>query len=339
MIGKAPDNLLSVRDLAVDYEIRSGIRHTEHLRAVHPLTFSLDSGEVLGILGESGSGKSSLLRAIAFATQPATGSGIILDGVDVTLLPARRRRRHIASQVGFVFQDPLSSLNPALTVHEIVADPLRILKTQERAPEHGYVAELLSMVELSSDVTAKRPGELSGGQRQRVAIARALAMRPRILLADEPTASLDVSVRAHILGLLLRLKTEMKLAMIVVSHDVRSLSFIADRLMVMHSGFVVEDGPVERVERTPLHPYTAELLSAVPSVAPTRSGTTHMHPALTASESGLDRGREPGCPYRPRCERSDEACSQAVPPETAVDGVRRTRCFYPLPIASICSST
>lgn len=258
--------VLSAQGLSVDYHISRGLGKKEVLPALRPLELTLRSGESLGVLGESGSGKSTLLRALVGGGAPNLKGRVCLDGQEVTGMAPKERRRYVAARVGFVFQDPRTSLNPSMTVEQTLEYPLRVKRWGSSAARSKRVAELLELVDLPRGLSRRYPSQISGGQRQRVAIARALALDPLVLLADEPTSSLDVSVGSQVLDLLARLKTQQDLAMVVVSHDVRALIRLSDTLLVMYAGYVVERGSVSAVWDCPTHPYSRRLFDAVPSL-------------------------------------------------------------------------
>ena len=247
-------------------------RHKVH--AVDDVTFTLVPGTITALVGESGSGKSTVARILARLHDPTAGS-VVFEGLDVTRCDILRYR----SQVQMIFQDPFGSLNPVKTVAHHLERPLLIHGIVPRKQVGERVHELLRTVGLvpPEHIAPKYPHELSGGQRQRVAIARALAVEPRVILADEPTSMLDVSIRIGILNLMLALKQDRDLAFLYVTHDLASARYVADEMLVMYAGQIVEQGPTEEVLQNPLHPYTRLLLSSVPdpragSAAPGRRG-------------------------------------------------------------------
>ncbi|MFB8239652.1 ABC transporter ATP-binding protein [Kitasatospora purpeofusca] len=286
------------------------------------------SGEILGLIGETGSGKTTLARAIA-GLAPVTGGRITVDGDDRTILRGRAlRTARRAGTVQYMFQDPLRSLDPDLTVARLVGEPLAVagVPRAERGPR---VREALDRVGLDGALAARTPGALSGGQRQRVALARAIVGRPRLLLADEPVSALDASNRNHVLRLLDRLRHELGLAVVVISHDLDSLAGIADRIAVLYRGRIVEQGPAEAVLDRPLHPYSALLAASAPGPDPSRRTVLRLlrAPAGAAVPAG-------GCGFAHRCPFADAACA-AVPelgPATAVSatgpGAHSTACHH-----------
>jgi len=249
--------ILDVADLVVRYPAR-GLFAPKPPPAVDGISLTLPSGQTLGVVGESGSGKSSLLRAI-LRLVPAESGRITLDGQDWLALrgePLRRARQAI----GVVAQNPFLSLSPRLTIASILAEPLLARGDTPGPAMQDHIAALLSRCGLPPDFLSRRARELSGGQAQRVAIARALALSPRLLVLDEPTSALDVSVQAQILNLLMDLKADYGLSMLFVTHNLKVVAHVSDRIMVMRRGAVVEDGPTDRVMSAPEQPYTRELL-------------------------------------------------------------------------------
>ena len=262
---REPAPLLEVRGLVKDFPGRRGLlseRKGRSRRAVDGVSLEIESGETLGLVGESGSGKSTLCRAILQLVEPSAGS-VRLEGREITGL-SRRQLQQLRSQMQMVFQDPYGSLNPRKRIGQIVAEPLRLQGAASGAELRRRAAELLERVGLEAAHYNRYPHEFSGGQRQRVGIARALALRPKLIVADEPVSALDVSVRAQILDLLAQLRDELGLAFLFVAHDVGVVRHVADRIAVMHGGKIVETGTAEEVCERPRDPYTRQLLAAVP---------------------------------------------------------------------------
>jgi peptide/nickel transport system ATP-binding protein len=254
--------VLEVRGLTKSYRVRRGLR-VERVPVLHDVSFQLARGEIVALVGESGSGKSTVARILARLVTPSGGT-LRLDGVDVRA-GERRPTLDYRRRVQMIFQDPYGSLNPAHTVEHHLRRPLEV-HGRGGGREAARIHELLAAVGLTPPdvMAARRPHELSGGQRQRVAIARALAVEPQVLIADEPTSMLDVSLRVDVLNLLGRLRDEQRLAVLFITHDLASARYLADRVLVLHGGTVVEEGPVESVVASPAHPYTRRLLAAAP---------------------------------------------------------------------------
>ncbi|QKG54105.1 ABC transporter ATP-binding protein [Hymenobacter sp. BRD67] len=261
--------LLQVENLRVYFPVRKGFfsRTTEFVRAVDDVSFTIYPGETVGLVGESGCGKTTLGRALLRLTEPTSGR-ILFEGTDLARLPAgelRRRRREFQ----LVFQDPYAALNPMLTVGEAILEPLRVHGVGgSRAAQKARVRELLRTVGLSDDAEQRYPHEFSGGQRQRICIARALALRPKLIVCDESVSALDVSVQAQVLNLLNDLKRELSITYLFITHDLSVARFMSDRLLVMSQGKIVESGPAAEVYDRPQHAYTQQLLAAIPSDDP-----------------------------------------------------------------------
>ena len=277
------------------------------VRAVDGVDLEIRRGETLGLVGESGSGKTTLGKAI-LRLAPVTEGEILFDGSDVSRMGSGELRR-LRGRMQMIFQDPYSSLNPRLRVSYLLTEPYRI--NDVPSEERYSVDELLEMVELSSELGGKFPHELSGGQARRIGIARALALRPEFLVADEPTAGLDVSAGAQILNLMNDLQERLGLTYLVITHNLTIVDYIADRLAVMYLGKLSEVGPTERVLDTPAHPYTHALLSAVSEPDPRlRRGGGRL---LPPGEIPSPRNPPPGCRFHTRCPFAEERSRTEVP--------------------------
>ena len=259
-----PGPLLEVTGLTKHFPVRRGVmqRRTGSVRAVDGVSFRLYRGETLGLVGESGSGKTTVARTVLRLTQP-TGGRIVFDGVDLGRATATELRA-LRPRMQMIFQDSYSSLNPRLSVGRSIAEPLVQHTALSRAERHARAAELMSIVGLDPDLAPRMPHEFSGGQRQRVGIARALALRPDLIVCDEPISSLDISIQARIVELLADIQARFGLTFLFISHDLRTVRHLCDRVAVMHRGRIVESAPVEALFRQPAHPYTRELLAAMP---------------------------------------------------------------------------
>ena len=252
-------------DIRVTFKTRTGsILHPNKVQAVRGLTLKLMPGQTLGIVGESGCGKSTTANVMCGLQQPTSGR-VFFKGKDVTKRTAAERRL-IGRVISVVFQDPATALNARMSVHDQLMDPLVVHKIGDKASREARVQELIEMVGLPGSVLDALPGQLSGGQRQRVAIARALSLKPDAIIADEPTSALDVSVRAQILNLLMDLKRDLGLSMVFISHDIQTVRYISDRIIVMNAGVAVENGTAEEVFSNPKDEYTKLLLCAAPSL-------------------------------------------------------------------------
>jgi peptide/nickel transport system ATP-binding protein len=307
-IGGPAQPLLTVRGLQKHFGKPAGLfrKAGAVVRAVDGIDFALRKGETLGIVGESGCGKSTTSRLIMALIEPTAGE-VIFDGEHVGPggLPLKEYRR----QVQMVFQDSYASLNPRLTIEESIGFAPRVHGLAQDATR-SRVRDLLEAVGLAPDQFARRyPHELSGGQRQRVNIARALALRPRLMILDEPVSALDKSVEAQVLNLLVDVKAQFDLSYLFISHDLNVVQFIADRVLVMYLGQVVEIGPVDSIYDAPAHPYTAALLASRPSMDPDQRRT---EPPLMGDPPNPVNPPE-GCRFHPRCSKAEPLCSDSAP--------------------------
>jgi oligopeptide transport system ATP-binding protein len=257
--------LLEVTDLVKHFPIKSGLlfdREVDQVRAVDGISFFVNKGETLGLVGESGSGKSTACRAVLQLLKPTSGS-VKFEGREIAGL-GRRELRPLRREIQMIFQDPYASLNPRKRIGQIVGEPLRVQGEASGAELRREVQELLDRVGLSAEHYDRFPHEFSGGQRQRTGIARALALRPKLIIADEPVSALDVSIRAQILDLLSELQAEFGLTYVFVAHDIGVVRHVSDRIAVMHQGKIVEQGAADQVCERPQDAYTKQLLAAVP---------------------------------------------------------------------------
>ncbi|HEY0805137.1 MAG TPA: ABC transporter ATP-binding protein [Pseudonocardiaceae bacterium] len=310
--------LLAARGLTKHFPIRERRRplRRQALRAVEDVTLNLADGAVTAVVGESGSGKSTLARMLARLITPTSGD-VLLRGAPIP--PGRGYSR----QVQLVLQDPFSSLNPVHSVRYHLARPLLIHRMAERgAALDAAIVDLLRRVALDETFVDKYPHELSGGQRQRVAIARALAVRPQVLIADEPVSMLDVSIRLGVLNLLADLRDSEGLAILYVTHDIASARYLADTIAVMYAGRVVESGPAADVTDRPAHPYTQLLLRAAPDPDRVRP------PDLAGKGAPPSLVRPPaGCRFHPRCPHVMDICRSTVPPAKPVGAGHMSACW------------
>jgi len=318
-------SLLTVRDLRIEVDAPD-VGWTE---AVSSLDFCLDRGESLGIVGESGCGKSltalALLGLLPGRSVRRVSGEMVFDNVEMHQASAKEMRAIRGAGIGFVPQDPMTALNPVYSVGEQVAETIRLHQGSSRKEANERAVELLSRVGVS-DVRARfraYPHELSGGQRQRVLIAIALAGDPELLVADEPTTALDVTVQAQVLRLLDRLRRDRALGLLLITHDLAVVSQVCEQVLILYAGRVVERGPSQEVLRNPRHPYTRGLLSSLPS-AGTSGGRLR---AIQGTVPGL--GYWPsGCRFRDRCGRAEAVCAREEPPLKHVGGTHYSECHF-----------
>jgi len=317
--------LLEVRDLRVSFRTESGVVH-----AVDGLSFSIALGEVLGIVGESGSGKTvSMLTVMRLIRDPnAIVEGEVLyRGRDLMQLSQKEMREVRGSEIAMIFQDPLTALTPVYTVGWQIEEQLRAHQSLTRRQAHARAGELMSEVGIPN--AAQRiddyPHQFSGGMRQRVMIAMALSCNPSILIADEPTTALDVTIQAEILDLLREMKAAFHLSLLLITHDLGVIAETADRVAVMYAGRIVETGPVRDIFRHPAHPYTRGLLASMPGGAPGRR--------LRAIEGSVPLlgALPPGCAFNPRCPDRFEPCTATAPPDYAVGETQTAKCYLHAP--------
>jgi len=314
--------VLSVDDLTVEFRGAGG-----WVTAVRNVSFEVGERECLGIVGESGSGKSvsalSILRLHARASSRMSSGRILFRGRDLLTLPERELRAIRGRDIAMIFQDPMSSLNPVLTIADQIIEPLRLHQGLSRTAARKRAIELLDLVRIPD--AARRvdeyPHRLSGGMRQRVVIAIAIACQPKLLIADEPTTALDVTVQQQILQLLKELQSELNMSVALITHDLGVIAEFADRVVVMYAGQVVESSPVEVLFTQPLHPYTQGLLAAIPRL----DGDTGRLSSIPGSIPDPAQ-HVPGCRFSPRCPQALPECHVSAPALTEVDGRRLSRC-------------
>ena len=297
--------MLAVRDLQVSFRLGDGSR----VQAVRGVSLAVGRGEILGLVGESGCGKSTLARA-CMGLVPVSGGDVFLEGVSLPRLAASARRR-LRPEFQMIFQDPYASLNPRMTVQETLAEAIGVRHPQRGPALQERLRGLLAEVGLGAEQAWRYPHEFSGGQRQRVAIARALATEPRLVIADEPVSALDVSIQSQIVNLIRRLCTEHTLALLFISHDLAVVHYLADRLMVMYLGRIMEAGPADAVIARPAHPYSRALVSAIPDPDPDRERDRRR--VLLSGDLPSPIRPPAGCPFHTRCPWALEVCTRTEP--------------------------
>jgi peptide/nickel transport system ATP-binding protein len=315
------DTLLALDDLAVHFAVGGALSGgVKTLKAVDGVTLDVKPGECLGLVGESGCGKSTLALAIMGLVAPTRGQ-IALDGRNIE----KRDRLGTARMVQMVFQDPYASLNPRQTVRRTLADPLRLHGLRDRAEVNARVIDMMAKVGLRPEHADRYPHEFSGGQRQRIGIARALILRPKLVICDEPVSALDVSIRAQIINLLLKLKDEMGLAYILMSHDLGVVEHVSDRVAVMYLGRIVEQGGWQEIFENPRHPYTRALIAAIPDPFH-RAVADAKAKAKGEIASALDPPA--GCHFHPRCPLKADRCVAEAPELEAVAPGHWAACHF-----------
>jgi oligopeptide/dipeptide ABC transporter ATP-binding protein len=328
----AGDELVRLENLVKYFPVRTGglVRRTVgHVQAVDDVSLSIPRGKTLGLVGETGSGKSTLARCVA-GLIPITSGRVIFDGRDITNL-SRGAMRPIRREVQMIFQDPYSSLNPRRRVGAIIGDPFAIHRTATGAQRKRQVQELMERVGLNPEHFNRFPAEFSGGQRQRIGVARALALRPKLIICDEPVSALDVSIQAQVLNLLADLQRDYGLSYLFIAHDLEVVRHVSDSVAVMYLGRIGESGPADLVYRSPRHPYTAALLSAAPAADPDAAAARQRIVLTGDVPSPIDPPS--GCRFHPRCPKAEALCSQQEPQLEAKAGDVATHlaaCHFPV---------
>jgi oligopeptide/dipeptide ABC transporter ATP-binding protein len=328
----AGDDLVRVENMVKHFPVRtSGLvrRTVGQVQAVDGVSLSIPRGQTLGLVGETGSGKSTLARCVA-GLIPVTSGRVIFDGRDITNL-SRGAMRPVRREIQMIFQDPYSSLNPRRRVGAIIGDPFAIHKTATGSERRRQVQELMERVGLNPEHYNRFPAEFSGGQRQRIGVARALALRPKLIICDEPVSALDVSIQAQVLNLLADLQRDYGLTYLFIAHDLEVVRHVSDSVAVMYLGRIGESGPKEALYGSPRHPYTAALLSAAPAADPDAAAARQRIILTGDVPSPIDPPS--GCRFHPRCPKAEAVCGQQEPQLEAKAGDPATHlaaCHFPV---------
>jgi len=318
----AQGNVLEARDLTQHYQLSRGLfKDSATVKALNGVSFDLQAGRTLAVVGESGCGKSTLARALTLIEQPTAGS-LLIGGQDVAQADAARRKA-LRREVQMVFQNPYASLNPRRKIGDQLAEPLQINTDLSRGERREKVQAMMQQVGLRPEHYQRYPHMFSGGQRQRIAVARAMMLQPRVLVADEPTSALDVSIQAQVLNLFMDLQQQYRTAYVFISHNLSVVRHIADEVMVMYLGCIVEKTSRDLLFERPLHPYTQMLLSATPSLHPDPS-----KPRIRIQgELPNPLDPPPGCVFHRRCPYATDRCKTEVPTLRNVEA-RQVACHY-----------
>jgi len=318
---KKEEYLLSVKDLEVQYTAGG-----EVIRAVNGISFDIRKGETLGLVGETGAGKTtvakSILRILPDPPAKVVGGAVYLEGKNIFKMSEKEVRKIRGKKISMVFQDPMTALNPVYTIGDQIAEVIRVHENIKKKEAYPKAAALLEMVGIPAERYSEYPHQFSGGMKQRVVIAMALACNPEVLLADEPTTALDVTIQAQVLDMIGKLKTEFHTSMIMITHDLGIVAEVCDKVAIVYAGEVVESGTIEDIYDHPSHPYTLGLFSSVPSLT-TEETRLRPIPGMPPNPADLPSG----CCFHPRCERACEECKENRIPLTELTPGHYVRCL------------
>ncbi|MDR2403106.1 MAG: ABC transporter ATP-binding protein [Spirochaetaceae bacterium] len=316
--------LLEIRDLRIRYHTDNGI-----VNAVNGVSFSLAQGETLGLVGETGAGKTTtalgILRLLPDQVGRLEGGSIFFDGQDMGSLNDEELRKKRGNELSMIFQDPMTALNPVLTVGDQISEVIRVHQDISPGRATELAGEMLELVGIPAARLYEYPHQFSGGMKQRVVIAIALACRPKLLIADEPTTALDVTIQAQVLEMIGKLKTEINTAMLLITHDLGVVAHTCDKVAIMYAGEILEYGALEQIFDAPAHPYTLGLFGSIPDISRELRRLTPIE-GLMPDPFNLPRG----CVFAERCRFAGERCGEEKPPEQDIGGGHRTRCLFPV---------
>lgn len=317
--------ILSLRGIKKYFPIRSGVflQISGWVRALEEIDMDIQENQTIGVVGESGCGKTTLGKIVSRILQPTSGK-IIFEGIDVSRKIPRDLEKKFRRSVQMIFQDPFNSLDPRMTIADIIGEPLEAHNMfSSKKEQEDYIKDLLGKVGLSDEYLSRYPHEFSGGQRQRIAIARAISLKPKLIVCDEPTSALDISVQSQIINLLMKIREELKISYLFISHNLDVVYHMSDKLIVMYLGNAVECGEANEIFENPLHPYTKALMNSAPNWDPQYR---KLHTMTISGEPPNPVNPPPGCPFSTRCSLKIEKCEKEKP-QLIGDDKHKVACF------------